>query len=77
MFKQPPKFFDAGDVINLNGVNTPSAKPKENKIKVVQKEESIIVKEVQTPIVEPKPSRIRSEKDFVFKYAGDDIPWII
>ena len=77
MFRQAPKFFDVGDVINLNGEKTPTKKEKINTVNTIQKQDTITIIEDLTPKPDMKPSRFRTEKDFVFKYAGDDIPWII
>jgi hypothetical protein len=77
MFRQAPKFFDVGDVINLNGEKTPTKKETINIVNTTPKQDKITITEDLTPKPEMKPSRFRTEKDFVFKYAGDDIPWII
>lgn len=77
MFRQAPKFFDVGDVINLSGEKTPTKKEKINTLNTTQKQDTITIIEDLTPKPDMKPSRFRTEKDFVFKYAGDDIPWII
>lgn len=82
MFKKSsPKFFDVNDVINLIDIPDKNIEIKHNikkeEVPIVISEPIKTIEKQNEPVVRKNVNKnYIIEKDYNFKYAGDDIPWI-